>query len=48
MCLATMAYVYAACAVHVTIFSAGGKSQHVSNSMDAPNSSRHFLCALNH
>jgi len=24
MCLATMAYVYAACAVHVTIFSTGG------------------------
>ena len=25
MCLATMAYVYAACTVHVTIFSTGGK-----------------------
>ena len=31
MCLATMAYVYAACAVRVTIFSMGGKFQPVSN-----------------
>ena len=29
--LATMAYVYAACAVRVTIFSTGGKFQPVSN-----------------
>ena len=31
MCLATMPYVYAACRVHVTIFSTGGKFQLVSN-----------------
>ena len=31
MCLATMAYVYAACIVRVTTFSTGGKFQPVSN-----------------
>jgi len=31
MCLATMAYVYAACAVHVTIFSTSGKSHPISH-----------------
>ena len=31
MCLATMAYVYAPCAVHVTIFSTGSKFKLVSN-----------------
>ena len=30
MCLATMAYVYGACPVRVSIFSAGGKFQPVS------------------
>ena len=30
-CLATMAYVYTACAVHVTIFSTSRKFQLVSN-----------------
>ena len=30
-CLATVAYVYSACAVHVTIFSSGGKFWPVSN-----------------
>ena len=38
MCLATMAYVYAACAVPVTIFSTGGKFRLVLNFTD--------LCAL--
>ena len=31
MCLATMAYVYAARAVHVTIFSTSGKSHPISH-----------------
>ena len=31
MCLATMAFVNAACAVRVTIFSIGGKFRSVSN-----------------
>ena len=30
-CLETMAYVYAACAVRVTIFNSGGKFQPISN-----------------
>ena len=34
MCLATMAYAYAACAVRVTIFSTGGKFRLVSNFTD--------------
>ena len=34
MCLATMAYVYAACAVRVTIFSTGGKCRLLSNFME--------------
>ena len=34
MCLATTAYVYAACTVHVTIFSTGGKFRLVPNFME--------------
>ena len=34
MHIATMVYVYAACALHVTIISVGGKFQLVSNFME--------------
>ena len=47
MCLATMAYVYVACAGHVTIFSTGGKSRPISHFTELQALTRClFLCAL--
>ena len=48
MCLATMAYVYAACTACVTIFRTGGKFQLASNlqSYTSLTLAAPFLCAL--